>query len=284
MIQDIQPHIYKNEYKPSEPRKDSFVLFFHGRKVLTKENAQIGYLTFEEAERFEVTKESMRYLFTIDDCSYYLGEGKEIEKVLEQGKLQGYQWREIHSFRNALPKEQAFAGVTGWQLYNWYESRKFCGRCGTRMEHAEKERMMHCPECGQMEFPKICPAVIVGVTHGDKILLSKYADREYKKYALLAGFTEIGETPEETVKREVMEEVGLRVKNIRYYKSQPWSFSDTLLMGFFCELDGEAEITLDEEELALAEWMKREEIPVEPEDCSLTNEMIIAFKENKKTP
>lgn len=283
MIQDIQPHIYKNEYKPSEPRKDSLVLFFHGRKVLVKEEKQIEYLTFEEAEQIEVTKEPMKYLFAIDNQSYYLGEGKEIEKALEQGKLQGYHWREIHSFRNALPKEQAFAGVTGWQLYNWYESRKFCGRCGTRMEHAEKERMMHCPECGQMEFPKICPAVIVGVTHGDRILLSKYADREYKKYALLAGFTEIGETPEETVKREVMEEVGLRVKNIRYYKSQPWSFSDTLLMGFFCELDGDSEITLDEEELALAEWMKREEIPVEPEDCSLTNEMIIAFKENKKT-
>lgn len=283
MIQDIQPHIYKNEYKPSEPQKDSVVLFFHGRKVLTKEQEEIGYLSYDEAEQLAVVEETLRYLFSIDGRSYYLGEGKKIERLLEQGEMEGYHWREIHSFRNALPKEQAFAGVTGWQLYNWYESRKFCGRCGTRMEHAEKERMMHCPECGQMEFPKICPAVIVGVTHGNKILLSKYADREYKKYALLAGFTEIGETPEETVKREVMEEVGLRVKNIRYYKSQPWSFSDTLLMGFFCELDGEPEITLDEDELALAEWVEREAIPVKPEDCSLTNEMIIAFKENKKT-
>lgn len=283
MIQDIQPHIYKNEYKPSEPQKGSVVLFFHGRKVLTKEQEEIGYLSYDEAEQLAVVEETLRYLFSIDGRSYYLGEGKKIERLLEQGEMEGYHWREIHSFRNALPKEQAFAGVTGWQLYNWYESRKFCGRCGTRMEHAEKERMMHCPECGQMEFPKICPAVIVGVTHGNKILLSKYADREYKKYALLAGFTEIGETPEETVKKEVMEEVGLRVKNIRYYKSQPWSFSDTLLMGFFCELDGEPEITLDEDELALAEWVEREAIPVKPEDCSLTNEMVIAFKENKKT-
>ncbi len=71
------------------------------------------------------------------------------------------------------------------------------------------------------------PGSIIGVTDGDKILMSKYAGRAYKKYALLAGFTEIGETIEETVQREVMEEVGLKVKNIRYYKSQPWSFSDT---------------------------------------------------------
>lgn len=129
-----------------------------------------------------------------------------------------------------------------------------------------------------MEYPKISPAVIVGVTDGNRILMSKYADRDYKKYALLAGFTEIGETIEETVKREVMEEVGLKVKNIRFYKSQPWSFTDTLLMGFFADLDGDSEITLDQEELALAEWFEREEIPVTERNISLTNEMILAFK------
>ena len=150
--------------------------------------------------------------------------------------------------------------------------------CGQPMVHDDKERMMRCPDCGMMEFPKICPAVIIAVTHGDKILMSKYAGREYKKYALLAGFNETGESIEETVRREVMEEVGLKVKNLRYYKSQPWSFSDTILMGFYCDLDGEEEITLDREELALAEWFRRDEIPVEPSRDSLTNEMIIKFK------
>ena len=126
--------------------------------------------------------------------------------------------------------------------------------------------MMRCPSCVLMEFPKIFPAVIIGVTHVNKSLMSKYAGREFKKYALLAGFNEVGETIEETVHREVMEEVGLKVKNIRYYKSQPWSMSDTLLMGFFCELDGEEEIKLDQEELALAEWFERDEMPVKDED------------------
>ena len=83
---------------------------------------------------------------------------------------------------------------------------------------------------------------------------------------------------EETVRREVMEEVGLKVKNLRYYKSQPWSFTDTILMGFFAELDGEEEITLDREELAMAEWFEREEIPVKEQSVSLTNEMILKFK------
>ena len=124
----------------------------------------------------------------------------------------------------------------------------------------------------------ICPATIIAVTDGNRILLSKYAGRTYKRYALLAGYTEIGETAEETVRREVMEEVGLKVKNIRYYKSQPWGLSGTLLMGFYCELDGSDEIHLDKEELALAEWFEREEIPVEPMHDTLTNEMIIHFK------
>ena len=146
------------------------------------------------------------------------------------------------------------------------------------MTHSEKERMLYCGECRNMEYPKICPAVIIGVTDGNRILMSMYAGRAYKKYALLAGFTEIGETVEQTVAREVMEEVGLKVKNIRYYKSQPWAFTDTLLMGFYCDLDGDDGITLDENELAMAEWFEREEIPVEPSRDSLTNEMIIRFK------
>ena len=148
-------------------------------------------------------------------------------------------------------------------------------------EKDSKERMLYCESCHNMEFPKICPAVIIGVTDGDKILMSKYAGRTYKKYALLAGFTEIGETLEETVQREVMEEVGLKVKNIRYYKSQPWSFSGTLLFGFYCDLDGDDTLTVDHDELSMASWFNREDIPDEGDNISLTKEMMMAFKHGK---
>ena len=97
----------------------------------------------------------------------------------------------------------------------------------------------------------------------------------------MAGFTEIGESFEETVRREVMEEVGLKVKNVRYYKSQPWGFADNVLAGFFCEVDGDTNITMDSEELSTAEWVSREDIQVEFEDMSLTNEMIYSFKVDK---
>lgn len=276
MIQDIAPHEYHNEYQPLPPQKDSILLCYDGRKVLLKQGEHgIAYPTFAEAESVLAGDSQYTYLFTIDDMRYYLG-SKELGDALN-----GYTWEDHQFFREARPKHLAFAGITGWQLARWYESHRFCGRCGKPMVQDEKERMMRCPECGLMEFPKICPAVIIGLTHGSKILMSKYAGREYKRYALLAGFNEIGEPIEETVRREVMEEVGLKVKNIRYYKSQPWSFSDTLLLGFFCDLDGEDEITMDEEELALAEWFEREEMPVKEHDLSLTNDMMMAFKNGK---
>ena len=127
--------------------------------------------------------------------------------------------------------------------------------------------------------------VVLSVTRGDEILLTTYANREYKRYALIAGFTEIGETAEQTVAREVMEEVGLPVKNIRYYKSQPWGFESDLLLGFYCEVDEEAadsdHICRDEQELASAEWVKREDMPEYPEEISLTHEMMMRFKYGK---
>ena len=135
-----------------------------------------------------------------------------------------------------------------------------------------------CPECGQIEYPKICPAVIVAVTHGDKLLLTRYANRPFQNYALIAGFVEIGETLEDTVHREVMEEVGVKVKNLRYYKNQPWAFTDTLLTGFYCELDGDPAITLDHNELCEGVWLSREEIPSRENDISLTAEMIERFR------
>lgn len=151
------------------------------------------------------------------------------------------------------------------------------------MDAPGNERAMKCSKCGKIYYPQICPSVIVGVMDGDKLLMTKYAPghSKYRRYALIAGYAEIGESLEDTVRREVMEEVGLKVKNIRYYSSQPWSFTDTLLVGFLCDVDGSAEITLDEEELSAADWLTREEIPEESADSSvsLTGTITKAFKE-----
>lgn len=274
MIQNIEPHVYHNEYHPVKPDQDSYVMHFEKGKALAKKNgSEISFpMIGEVEEKNPEICDAVTYLFTIDDQKFYLAE------QLEYGE--DYIWIGKEEFRTVQPSHLAFAGITAFQLHRWYQSHKFCGRCGHPMKQDVKERMMYCEKCHQMEYPKICPAVIVGVTDGNRLLLTKYAGREYKKYALVAGFAEIGESIEDTVRREVMEEVGLKVKNITYYKSQPWSFTDTLLFGFFAEVDGNSEIVLDEEELSVAEWFEREEIPVKESSVSLTNEMILHFKEN----
>lgn len=283
MIQDIHG-IYHNEYQELIPEQDDCVMFVQGRSVLMSRDSEqtIRYITYGqlmEASGGDISADACRYLFSIENQGitekYFLGNSHMLTPQL----MEKYDYRQQNVFRTMKPEDKAFAGITACQLANWYENTQFCGKCGTRLEHDKVERMMKCPKCGAMHYPKISPAVIVAVTNGDKILMTKYAGRDYKKYALIAGFTEIGETIEGTVRREVMEEVGIHVKNIRYYKSQPWSFTDTILMGFYCELDGEDTITMDAHELSVAEWIQRENIPTEYDGISLTNEMIMRFKE-----
>ena len=126
----------------------------------------------------------------------------------------------------------------------------------------------------------IAPAVIVAVTNGDQLLVSRYAGREFKGMALIAGFCEIGETAEDTVRREVMEEAGLKVKNLRYFGSQPWGYASNLLLGYFCEVYGSDEIHFDREELQEAFWIRREALePVTENLLSLTGTMIETFRQ-----
>lgn len=268
MIQDIAPHRFDNQYRPRSAQKHDRVLLYRKQHLYMREDGGVPSV----AELEQTKDQQLQYLFQIDDIAYYT-------LLLEPQILpKGYVFCTIASLRSLSDRLMAFAGITGYQLWSWYQSKMFCGSCGRSLRHDEKERMMRCDHCATMEYPKIAPAVIVGVTKGDQIVLTRYAGRSYRKDALIAGFCEIGETLEETVRREVMEEVGLHVKNIRYYKSQPWSFTDTLLVGFFCEVDGEERITMDEKELALARFVKREDVPDDEEGISLTGEMMRVFK------
>lgn len=280
MIQDIAPHTYHNEYKPSAPDKDSFILAYEKGSILLPRQERDADITFprfrELEEKIADLYNNFIYLFSIDDQRFYL------IPELDTSLLPDYEFQDVRILRTARPQHLAFAGVTGHQLFQWYSKRRYCGCCGKPMVHSQKERMMECPSCGNQEYPVLCPAVIVGITNGDKIILSKYEGRRFKRYALIAGFAEIGETIEETVHREVMEEVGLKVKNLRYYKSQPWSFSGTLLFGFFCDVDGDDTLTVDHEELSMAQWVERDKIPDQDNNISLTKEMMMLFRDGKE--
>ena len=276
MIQDIYPHIYHNEYKDFQPENTDFILVFHRNTVMIRfKEEHLRYPTFSEMQSFSC---DYQYLFSLDNYKYFLALPKSCHLEEPSIMIDGYHYENVRIFRSAASRHTAFAGITAHHLFGWYQSNQFCGRCGQKMLPDHKERMLFCPDCRNMVYPRISPAVIVGIINGDQILMSKYAGRSYTNYALIAGFTEIGECAEQTVAREVMEEVGLKVKNIRYYKSQPWAFSGSLLMGFFCDLDGSDQIKLDTSELAEAGWYSRDEITLEDDHISLTREMIMHFK------
>lgn len=269
MIQDIQPKCYHNEYTPRPVREEDVVFIFRGREVLLREEE--GQLIFPTGA--EIREEKLQYLFSIDDRAFYLG----------REAVPGYAFQPMRLLRKCTPQDLCFAGMTAWHLCNWYEGHRFCGKCGKPLIHHETLRALQCESCGNLVFPVIAPAVIVAVTNGDQLLVTRYAGREFKGMALVAGFCEIGERAEDTVRREVMEEAGLKVKNIRYFDSQPWGYASNLLLGYFCELEGSDEIHFDEEELQSAIWVSREELePVRENLLSLTGTMIETFRLGKE--
>lgn len=270
MLQDLAFGRLENEYRPVPPKAEDAVFCFRGNELLVIQLPDGN----PALPRVSQVAGEMQYLFRLHGVSYFL-----CREPAEEGD---FDYVPVRQLRYQADNTFCYAAMTGWHLHKWYESSVFCGRCGERTVHDDKERMVKCPHCGNLIFPRINPAIIVGVTDGDRILLTKYAGRGYTHYALIAGFTEIGETVEQTVQREVMEEVGLRVKNIRFYKSQPWGIDGGLLLGFFCDLDGSDAITLDENELSVAQWHERNALPIDDDGYSLTREMIRVFGEGKE--
>ncbi len=274
MIQDIKPKHLDNQYKPCPITDDAKVLIFRGRDALVSRRED--RIVLPERSLFGDNLAGEQYLFSVDDTHYFLANLREDAPLPE-----GFMFDNTRSHRLLEPRDAVYAEMTGWHLYNWYRDNRFCGRCGQRTLHDAKLRMLFCPACGNQIFPKICPAIIAAVVDGDRILLTKYAGRSYKNYALVAGFTEIGETAEETVEREVFEETGLHVKNIRYFATQPWGIDADLLLGYFADLDGDAEIHMDAQELSLAGWYHRGDFEAPTNHASLTNTMIQAFIDNR---
>lgn len=315
MFQEIEPYTYCNDFAWVSPENADRVLIYRDAQVLVATDSKgdlhfPSYHLLKEQGLFasELNKAASEYrllkgdgscpeaifLFSVGQTAYFrCTENERQARALGEALTHAnstqtdltWQFMPISELHHHAPRHRAFAGLVGYTYHTWYDSRRFCGRCGTPLVHDEVERMVRCPECGLMEFPKLFPAVIVAIVdkQRDRVLVSRYANREYKRYALIAGFSEMGETVEQTVHREVMEEVGLKVKNLRYYKSQPWPPSSSLLFGFFCELDGENSITLDEHELEHAEWLPREELPREEADYSLTRNMMQVLREGRET-
>ncbi|WP_395020351.1 NAD(+) diphosphatase [Dongia sp.] len=152
-------------------------------------------------------------------------------------------------------------------LTYWHDRHKFCGVCGSPTEPKSAGHQRQCtnPDCSVVQFPRTDPAVIMRITHGDKILMARQAVWPQGMHSILAGFVEPGESLEDAVAREVYEEVGLRLTRIRYFSSQPWPFPSSLMLGFSAEATSD-QFKVDEDELESARWMTRQDLLNSPED------------------
>ena len=273
MIQDISPSVFYNHFEDLVASEKDVAVYFREGKLLCFYDEKNKGLRFPCVSDFSNSKST--YLFSIDKTKYFLI--PEVTSIPEGlSVFSFYTPRQLRDMPLSS-KVDIFAVFSAYHLWKWYDDNKFCGHCGKPLEHDTVERALYCPKCKSKIYPRINPAVIIGILNGDKILITKYRTG-YAHSALVAGFTEFGETLEQTVEREVMEEVGLKVKNIRYYKSQPWALAQDILAGFYCEVDGDDTIKMDEGELKYAEWVSREEVELQPNDYSLTKEMMKMFK------
>jgi NAD+ diphosphatase len=253
---------------------DRFVLFHHSEIVVKREKFVWDYreLVLEEmsdAEFILLERDADYDLIAVkissDPSSSLLSESKNLWSIL------------------FVDSEDPFS-VAGKarQLLDWYADHRFCGACGTKTVHHGSERALVCEPCNKHYFPRINPCAIMLVHKGPQMLLAKSSRVKTGFYSCLAGFVEIGETPEQTVKREVMEEVGLEVENIRYFKSQSWPFPSQLMLGFFAEYKS-GEITPDPSEIEDAAWFDINNPPKMPgAGVSIAGELIRHFIENVK--
>ena len=165
------------------------------------------------------------------------------------------------------------------QLLHWIRSNKYSGYSGELNKFNVKEQALHCPSTSSMMYPQIAPCVLAMVTRGNEILLARNNLFPEGLFSVLAGFVEVSESAEETVEREVMEEVGIRVKNIQYVGSQPWPFPSQLMLGYKCEYES-GDLVIDEDEIVEANWYTVDKLPYVPPTTSLSGKLISSFVED----
>ncbi len=180
-----------------------------------------------------------------------------------------------------VPHEELAIAALAIRIALFNSTTRFCSRCGSATRPAANERARYCPACDQVFYPRISPAVIVLVQRDDRVLLARSPRFPPGMFGLVAGFVEPGENLEHALEREVREETGISVKNIRYFGSEPWPFPDSLMVGFTADFAG-GELVVDKSEIESAFWFDREHLPRIPEKLSISRSLIDWWVEKKK--
>ena len=219
---------------------------------------------------------SSHYLGTLNGLNCYTAEVDG-----NAGDPNGMSFQELRPLLGVLDEEFFSAAGRAFQIIYWERTHQFCGRCGGRTGLKAGERARECRHCGLVSYPEISPAIIAAVVRGSEILLARSHRFRNAFYSVLAGFVEPGETFEETVRREVREEVGIELKNIRYFGSQPWPFPNSLMVGFMADYES-GEIRIDESEIVDAGWFASNNLPGLPRTGTIARRLIDFFTEGAR--
>jgi NAD+ diphosphatase len=194
-----------------------------------------------------------------------------------------FEWMDLRALLGTISEELFWVAGRANHLLDWERSHRYCGGCSHPTRNKADERAKVCPACGLVNYPRLSPAVIVAVIKGEQILLARNKRFKGPFYSVLAGFVEPGETLEECVQREIREEVGLGVRNIRYFGSQPWPFPNSLMVGFVADY-AHGDIVVDGAELMEADWFSAQSLPALPSRISIARQLIDWFAKKRSDP
>ncbi len=268
---------FKKAVTPSEIiQTDSYFFIYQNNSIFVddskKSDISIPILKIDDALKLKL--EDICFLGSIGDRACYSAHTSSLDQDIG---LKSMNVRALYEKVDLL-----FWNVAGYarQIHDWNLNFKYCGRCGQKTERKEDEHVRLCSKCNLMSYPRISPATIVAVVKDGQVLLARGVNFPNKKmFSVLAGFVEPDETLEDCVKREVFEETGIHVKNIKYFKSQPWPFPDSLMIGFTAEYES-GELVTDQEEILEASWFSPDNLPLIPSKYTIARDLIDWFVEN----
>ena len=265
LINDFDPGVHNTQHY-----ENSWHIPVSGNQILTtRENQTLRPLTRDEWRWSGVSSNKTHFLGTVQNNAPIFAEDIEVD-LLEP---EGYRLNSLWNFLTGTELPIFYLVGRAKQVVDWSIQHKYCGACGSKTLESTTDRSKKCPHCNIPFYPRISPSIIVLVTRGEELLLAKNANAQGNFYSTLAGFVEPGESIEETVHREVFEEVGIKIKNLKYFASQSWPFPNSLMLGFHAEYSN-GEIRIQEEEIADARWFHYKEMPNKPAMMSISGWLI----------
>ena len=254
--------------EPAVPPEDAVRVIVKGHGVYVLPGNPPALFISEDCRRLGLAVQREQYLGHHDSVACYAAE------IVSEASIPGcIFYPSVRELFGIIPEADLAVAALAVRIIDFDRTTRFCGQCSTEMRQSRDERAKICDTCGLVIYPRMSPAIIVLIQRDDRILLARSPRFPPDLYSIIAGFVEPGETLEEAVHREVREETGLSITNIRYLGSEPWPFPNSLMIGFVADYAG-GEIVIDNNEIVSAGWFDRDHLPMLPLKMSISRALV----------